>query len=768
MKGIRREMKNNKLHKAASSLIILCGVLSSLSACSGSSQGVPELITPPSAPEFFIKAEKGKLEYRDAVCATVLPEMSVVYSEDPLYLKKINYRVGDKVNKGDVVALGESSEYTDIESLKRELAEAKKELSYENSIYSLERRKSDLMIGIYEKNKQSDMVQSTKDSQRISSVSHSYNVNRRKKRISELNEQLTKGEKAVLNSEMKAEVSGTVFYTKDYSGTAYCEANECVAVIADDSRKVLYVPGQYESTEDAFEMFTVIDGKEVPLKRIPVSEEEKKNAFSQDIPLNVLYECPSDKLNAGDQIPVYKRMVIKDDCIRVYSSAVFESADEQYVYVKTSEGKEKRTVTTGQTMLGMTEIVSGLKEGEEYYYKFAGSIPASYDLYTVKDKDFVISREGGPENDIDDTVIYTAKYDLEVESSESGNTVIENDPIMTVDYTPLRSDVLADEIEILQADAYDQSASLREQLKYLRSKEYPEDMDPEELKVMKEIDNLDIRIININLERASAQITNATWRAKKDLAERNKNKGVKETITSDFTGNINNNAKAGDRFKKGDVLYSSDKTSVTNSYSVYDKAVACMYNKKVKFKSKNKKQSFKGTVVGYKDDAVSEQSTYISKMIGGKPVVFKLPALGQDSVNVVRAEDGVEMSLDLKKDKYRSEINEIELKDVLSVPSQCVFWELVRHAASNERNEEDGTKQEPDVYKPYVIVKTGDYYVKRYVEVYRSSSADPEIWITGNLQEGEQLLKPNDASYQTVNKMKDYSKLESEAADYHG
>ena len=49
--------------------------------------------------------------------------MSVVYSEDPLYLKKINYRVGDKVNKGDVVALGESSEYTDIESLKRELAE---------------------------------------------------------------------------------------------------------------------------------------------------------------------------------------------------------------------------------------------------------------------------------------------------------------------------------------------------------------------------------------------------------------------------------------------------------------------------------------------------------------------------------------------------------------------------------------------------------------------------------------------------------------------
>ena len=755
---------DKKIHKSLALLLTVTGLLYSLSACSKSGQEIPELITPPSAPEFFVKAEKGKIEYTDAVCGTVLPEMSVIYAEDPLYLRKIDFRVGDKVTKGDVVAVGEPAEYTDLDSVKRELAQAKKELSYENSIYSLERRKSDLMIGLYEKNKQAEMAKSEKDSQRISSVTHSYNVSRYKKRINELTEQLNAGEKAAFDSEMKAEVSGTLLYKKDFADSSYCEENECVAIIADESRNLLYIPGQDEEAEGKFELYTYINGKEIPLKRIPVSEEEKKYAFSKDILLNVLYECPSDTLKAGDQIPVYKRMSVNDDCLRIYSSAIFGYGEDQYVYVKTAEGKEKRKVTTGETMLGFTEIVSGLEEGEEYYYKFGGSIPSSYDFYTVKNKEFTVSREDAPLNDIDATYIYTAKYDLEVESVENGNTVFKDDPIMTVDYTPLKSDELADEIEILQAEAYDQSASLREQLKYLNSKEYPEDTDPEELKVMKEVDSLDIRIININMARASAQTDHSTWRAKKDLAEKKKNKGIKETLISDFTGKINKNVTAGERYQKGDVLYTSDKISVTNAYSFFDKAASCMFNKKVEFTSLLKKKAFSGTIVGFKYD--SENTTNISKMVDGNPTVLKLPGLGTDAVNVIRTDDGYEMTADLKRDKYKVEANEIELKEVLSVPSQCVFWELVRRTASDTS---EGAEKMPDVYKPYVIVKTGDQYVKRYVEVYRSGSVDPEIWVTGNLKEGEQILFPKDnESYQSVNKMKDYTRLGHGAEDIYG
>lgn len=754
-------MIRNTWNKSLAAVLAAAGILTSLSACSSNGQEVPVLADPPSAPEFFIKAGRSDLEYRDAICATVLPELSVVSPADPLYLRKLNYKVGDKVSKGDTVAVGLSESYTDVESLKKDLAEAKKELAFENSLYSLGRRKSSLLTGLYEKNKQTDMLKSEKDSQRISSVSHSYNVSRQQKKISELTGQLETGEKAVRDSEMKAGVSGTVFYTREFAANTYCETGECVAIIADDSHNVLYVPDINEQNWDQYELFTVIDGKEVPLKRIGISEEEKMYALSKDTALNVLFECPSDKLKAGDQIPVYKRIMIKEDCINIYSSAIFETSDEQYVYVKTPKGKEKRTVTTGKEGLGMTEIVSGLKEGEEYYYRYEGSIPASFESYKVKNKDFSVSRDGSPHNDNDETVLYTAKYDLKVVSSEASSHVFEKDPIMTVDYTPSRSSVLANEIEILQAEAYDQSAALREQLKFLRSKKYPPETDPEELKVMKEVDRIDIRMINIELERASAQNAYATWKVRRDLAENKKNKGVKEDLVSDFTGEISNNAKAGDSFKKGDILYSSVKTSVTNAYAAFDNAVSCIYNRKVRFSSKDKGDKFKGTVVGFKSSLAEGCSTFVSGVTGGKPFIYDLPALGREAVAVIRTDDGHEMVTDIEKAKYKATVKEIELDDVISVPSQCVFWELIRHS--------DPGSDEPDVYKPYVLVQTDGYYVKRYVEVYRSKSVDPEIWVTGNLKEGEQLLKPLDNdSYQSVNKMKDYSRIENEAVDIYG
>ncbi len=71
---------------------------------------------------------------------------------------------------------------------------------------------------------------------------------------------------------------------------------------------------------------------------------------------------------AGMACSVELKVYDKEKAITVPASAVFDDdgeADHEYVFVVTDKGHSKRPVKTGRSKGDNTEIVDGLKDGEE-------------------------------------------------------------------------------------------------------------------------------------------------------------------------------------------------------------------------------------------------------------------------------------------------------------------------------------------------------------------------------------------------------------------
>jgi multidrug efflux pump subunit AcrA (membrane-fusion protein) len=68
----------------------------------------------------------------------------------------------------------------------------------------------------------------------------------------------------------------------------------------------------------------------------------------------------------------------KKEAITVPTSSIHEDDDKSFVYVVDKKGKQhERTVTTGQVDGDNTEILSGLREGEEILLERPGEKKAS-------------------------------------------------------------------------------------------------------------------------------------------------------------------------------------------------------------------------------------------------------------------------------------------------------------------------------------------------------------------------------------------------------
>lgn len=88
-------------------------------------------------------------------------------------------------------------------------------------------------------------------------------------------------------------------------------------------------------------------------------------------PVTVVFEGDSGELIAGQTVSVDITYAERDDVVEVPSLAVTTASDgTSTVTVRTDDGDETRTVTTGLTQDGMVEITDGLAAGEQVVVSF--------------------------------------------------------------------------------------------------------------------------------------------------------------------------------------------------------------------------------------------------------------------------------------------------------------------------------------------------------------------------------------------------------------
>lgn len=389
-----------KLHMRFIVSIVLLATI--ITGCGTKIPDAPALLEPLAANESFRPVEYGDIglnaKLSGVVMGMVSPEEYCHFFLTTVELSEISVSVGDYVSEGDVLAIA------DIESVRKMIDDANRQLANltscheaEENIYSLTRKKME-----YERlafAERGDIVQATAKEAEIGVLDENrrYNNMLYEHKVSDIKEDISKKQDIISDGTLKAKVSGRVVYCKDLSEGRGTTVDENVVVVADFDDCYIEVVDIAELVQDVeFDaskyntIYTVKNGEKKYLDEYAYSKSEKiviENKKSNP-PVRFRYADGTKPENAGETVPIFFMLYGREDVLRIEKDSLFEDGDGNYVYVKTENGKEKRYVELGAEDKYYKEVVSGLSEGELVYYSAEQVMPAKYDEYIVSEENY--------------------------------------------------------------------------------------------------------------------------------------------------------------------------------------------------------------------------------------------------------------------------------------------------------------------------------------------------------------------------------------------
>lgn len=390
-----------KLHMRFIVGILLLATI--ITGCGTKIPDAPALLEPLAANESFRPVEYGDIglnaKLSGVVMGVVSPEEYCHFFLTTVQISEMSVGVGDYVSEGDVLAVA------DIESVRKMIDDANRQLANltscheaEENIYSLTRQKLEYERLAFAES--GDITQATAKEAEIGILDENrrYNNMLYEHRVSDIKEDISKKQEIISDGTLKAKVSGRVVYCKDLSEGRNATVDENVVVVADfddchievtdlssiEHTFVDFDPSKYET------IYTVKNGQKKYLDEYAYSKFEKiviENKKSNP-PVRFCYADGTKPENAGETVPIFFMMHGREDVLRIERDSLFEDSDGAYVYVKTENGKEKRYVELGVEDKCYKEVVSGLSEGELVYYSATQVMPAKYDEYTVSEESY--------------------------------------------------------------------------------------------------------------------------------------------------------------------------------------------------------------------------------------------------------------------------------------------------------------------------------------------------------------------------------------------
>lgn len=377
----------------AASLAFIMTMLQ-FTACGEVKEDVPELLDPIAVTESSRPAEIRDIGDVKVYKGFVVPESYPVFSERALTIAEIKVDIGDYVNEGDEIAIGDTSMYDEeIASLSRDLdflyfrRESTIDISaklVENLTYEQDREiyGNDYAAVLDYSNK----IYNEQENDRYGVAVIDAEIANTLDRIAELRRLRDK-------LIFVAPHSGYVTFIKDFSTTNAIAPSENIAVVSDyDDLYIeasdLYTKNMKENTY--VEMYTMQDGKKIPIEQYEFTPKELSLAEALKSYPNVRFRCNGLRLQIGATVPLYFKRKSENGVLAIGQDSVFYEGDTVYCYVFDNDGqKERRDIIIGMTDRYYVEVKSGLKEGEMVYYENQAVMPVKYSEYEVVTEDYV-------------------------------------------------------------------------------------------------------------------------------------------------------------------------------------------------------------------------------------------------------------------------------------------------------------------------------------------------------------------------------------------
>lgn len=368
-----------------------------LTGCTGTKDGIPELIVPVVNNQSYRPVEYGRVGRLQIKIANVVPEEYCHFTKTPTQISEIKVDIGEYVEEGAVLAVVDIGEFqSEIDNKKAEITLKKNVKEYRDRICQEELeeqeykkkacKEADDKKGEKECDTQINVI---KENRRYNQLLCEHQVRMLNEEIEELNEYIEDGT-------IKARHSGYVSYIKDLSETSNIGSMENIVIVSDyDTLHIELEEDMSSSFYDTWmetydEVYTVINGNEYAVEPYAYSNKEliaiQGAAAYPKIRLEIKEN--TDKIHAGDKIPVYFASGAEKEVLRIGTDSLYHDGDQDFVYVKSGEDKERRDVKIGQMNTTDAEVISGLEEGEWVFYSSNAAIPEEYEEYTVKAEEY--------------------------------------------------------------------------------------------------------------------------------------------------------------------------------------------------------------------------------------------------------------------------------------------------------------------------------------------------------------------------------------------
>lgn len=303
--------------------------------------------------------QRGDMVLADSVICTYAPAQTenLHFSVSGLMYDEIFVAVGDSVKKGQLLAqLDLSGVQEEMEQCRLQLKKATLQMDALEENWALELQRQALL------NADEATIQQINDQYNLAKTALQDEMEIAQMKLEECNDRIAA-------RQLRAKFDGTVTYVRSIKPGDRSSAGDRVITIEDSVSSMFQAETKHWAAVVPGETYTITI-KNTPYEAVAVSEKElgipeppKKEGVSATVYLRL--KDTALQLEAGDRGMLELVLDSREDVLMVPETAVAKSLGKTIVYYQDENGlKLYKTVEIGLTANGMTEIISGLAEGD--------------------------------------------------------------------------------------------------------------------------------------------------------------------------------------------------------------------------------------------------------------------------------------------------------------------------------------------------------------------------------------------------------------------
>lgn len=355
-------------------LCVLCVILVMAGCGTGrSGKAAPELMEPVGINVDTCTAEISDIINQTVQYGHMIPGTVKLYFETDGVIKNLPVYSGQQVKKGDLlVSLDFDDVQEQIERTEDQLEDLENLWEYDISLYNLNITYIQVeMNEIAAKQGTGSSAYGMKSVElQQAYMDRSHAQENHEAELSALETTLDELKKKVGQRELRAPKSGYIFFDDSVAEGTSVHDGGTIMYLQDPKDMRFAIDGYIsEHDYDRFPVYAWINGKRFEVELIRPNEDELRAAQLAGETIRSEFKVKDPKgIECGDQGAIMMELLHVEDVLALPKNAILNDEGGRHVYVMQDDGtREKRYVETGRTNNVLTEIRSGLKEGETVY-----------------------------------------------------------------------------------------------------------------------------------------------------------------------------------------------------------------------------------------------------------------------------------------------------------------------------------------------------------------------------------------------------------------